>query len=36
MQGIYNPLFGLPRIEPRRVINTFMISTTLRVQNVGF
>ena len=36
MQGIYNPLFGLPRIEPRRVINTFMISITLRVQNVGF
>ena len=27
MQGIHNPLFGLPRIEPRRVINTFMIST---------
>ena len=24
-------LFGLPRIEPRRVINIFMISTTLRV-----
>ena len=23
MQGIHNPLFGLSRIEPRRVINIF-------------
>ena len=36
MQEIYNPLFGLFRIEPKRVINTFVISTNLRVQNVGF
>ena len=36
MQGIHNPLFGMSHIEPRRVISTFMISTTLRVFNVGF
>ena len=32
----HNPLFGLPRIEPKRVTNIFMISTTLRVKNVDF
>ena len=36
MQGIHNPLFGMSPKEPRRVISTFIINTTLRGLNLGF